>query len=108
MNDMIIGLSAPKRKKQFDISSMQSQTREKATLPGMLNNSLLIFPLADKFYSFVTLDDGTGEVLVVFTILFFIFLCGHAMWQVTVWRVQDFSKQPIPKEMYGQFFGGDS
>eukprot|EP00039_Didymoeca_costata_P010163 m.136190 g.136190 ORF g.136190 m.136190 type:complete len:840 (+) comp14725_c0_seq1:125-2644(+) len=60
------GLSAPKRKKQFDISSMQSQTREKATLP----------------------DDGTGEV--------------------TVWRVQDFSKQPIPKEMYGQFFGGDS
>lgn len=36
----------------------------------------------------VLVDDGTG--------------------QVEIWRVEDFELQPVAKELYGQFYGGDS
>ena len=33
-------------------------------------------------------DDGTG--------------------QIEIWRVEDFELQPLDKDLYGQFYGGDS
>jgi hypothetical protein len=33
-------------------------------------------------------DDGTGKL--------------------EVWRIEDFKKVPVPQDLYGQFFGGDS
>lgn len=60
-------------------------------------------------------DDGSGNIQVRVGAEAWVGCCGLLQCccclvpcSPQIWRIEDFEPQPVPPEMYGQFYGGDS